>query len=624
MVLMMLMMIMMMDCAQIEFWDHLSVHYSEDKLFRCDRCPFRTPLKHHMTSHRMNHDDDKPFSCDLCSYRAVSQSMVNSHKKSHSTVRPYVCDYPHCHYATKFVNQLTKHQEKQHPGFVPPVDGGARRRRQSTSVPPIAAQSRNLCYPDDRVSGLPPTVLRHAGPPSLPDELTTRSGAPMMPWSMPPWSPFNFLQRMAAAAAVSGLPLCAPSPMSLSAQRPANVKPFQLPPSTLPSSQSLETVAGERGSTSTPQKTFGGLRDLLHGGGLSSPLSTTAASEMDPRSSSLARLAAATAGAKNHVNIAGDNATTGALAVPRALAPAADDSEVIQAPKTLISSRSCLRSNVDGVSNNHQSLSGGDLSKCTSISGPSRHTVDDDHPLDLTAKTSVTAVPQEHPPDVCQPAEKDRSGTSGLDQLSVRKVSRRKGVAHKLDTTSVNHWPAADVMNEPFDLVPLLTSSQNASGTQFQSADSQRPSSRGTSSPGYRGLSGSPQNAGEVTLNGSEDELNDTSSATEKDHTKTSAGIQRQLEVAEVGDITRGDDAKVVDVSACRMPDVADGVRASTPRGNECHHCGFVFKHAAMFDIHMGFHKFDDPWRCNRCGQRCADRVDFNRHIATAPHPAQI
>ena len=426
---------------------------------------------------------------------------------------------------------------------------------------------------------------------------------------------------MAAAAAVSGLPLCAPNPMSLPAQRPVDVKPFQLPPSTLPSSQSLESVPGERGSTATPQKAFSGRLDVLRGGGLSSPLSTTTASEMDPRRSSFfARLAAATA--KNHVNIAGDDATTGALAVPRALATAADDSEVTRAPRTLISSRPCLQTNVDGVYNNYPTRSGRELSNCTSVSGPGRHVVDDDHPLDLTAKTSVTTVPTEHPPDVCQPAEKDTVGTSSQDQLlSVRKVSRRKGVAHKLDTTSVNQWPAADVTNEPFDLVPLMSSPQPASGSQLQSADS---SSRGASSPSRRGLSGSPQNAGEVTLNGSEEKLND-SIATEKDRTNTSAGIQRHLELARIarGDVD-ADDSTRVDVGGCRMLDVADGGRASTTRGNECRHCGFVFKHAAMFDIHMGFHKFDDPWRCNRCGQRCADRVDFNRHIATAPHPGQV
>jgi len=287
-------------CAQMEFWDHLSVHYSEDKLFRCDRCPFRTPLKHHMTSHRMNHDDDKPFSCDVCNYRAVSQSMVNSHKKSHSTVRPYVCDYPRCHYATKFVNQLTKHQEKQHPGFVASVDGGGRRRRPSVSLPPVAA-AQLRCYPDDGVGGLPPPVLSQAAayagrPPLAPGEMTAPA---MLPWSVPPWSPFHLLHRMAAAAAVSDRPLCPSSPRSLVGPRSVDL---QLPSTTLPRSQSLEVLPGERGLRSTPQKpqtaALGGRRDVLRGV-LNSPLTTSASRDVDGRSSFLARLAAAAASKVN-------------------------------------------------------------------------------------------------------------------------------------------------------------------------------------------------------------------------------------------------------------------------------------------------------------------------------------
>jgi len=529
------------------------------------------------------------------------------------------------------VNQLTKHREKQHPGFVAPLDGGPRRRRQSPNVPPTAAQPHGRCYPEDLVNGLPPTVLQQAvastGPPSLPDELTARNAATMLPWTMPPWSPFNFLQRMAAAAAVSGLPLCAPSPMSLSAQLPVDMKPFQLPPSTLPSTQSVQLVPGDRGSTSTPQKsassTLAGRRDVLHGG-LSSPLSTTAVSDMDVRRSFLARLTSFASGANNQTNIATDETTTGALAVPRALAPAAGNSDVSWITRTVINPSPCLRSKLDGVSNNHQAHNGRDLSKCTSISEPVGHTLNDDHPLDLTAKTNVTAMPREQAPDIYQPDERDRIGTSIHDQLTVRKTSRRKGVAHKLDTTCINEWPASDVTNEPFDLVPLSTSPPTATGLTVL----QRSSSPQVSLPDPRGSNGVPQNA--ATSNGSvpaDDEVGD-SDAAEKHNFKSSARLQRQLEIAEVGCITSGDadeaDAAVVDVSGCRSLEGVDAGRVSTPRKNECRHCGFVFKHPAMFDIHMGFHKFDDPWRCNRCGHRCTDSVDFNRHIATAPHLDQV
>ena len=78
------------------------------------------------------------------------------------------------------------------------------------------------------------------------------------------------------------------------------------------------------------------------------------------------------------------------------------------------------------------------------------------------------------------------------------------------------------------------------------------------------------------------------------------------------------------DPGARRNGAVGAGLRSTVGGGEECRHCGFVFRHQAMFDIHMGFHKFDDPWRCNRCGHRCADCVDFNRHIASASHLGQV
>jgi len=585
----------------------------------------------------MNHDDDKPFSCNICSYRAVSQSMVNSHKKSHSSARPYVCDYPHCHYATKFVNQLTRHQEKQHPGFSLPVDGADRRRRQSTSVPPSAAATRGLGYPD---SGLPPAGLRQAaasagGLPSLPDELSIRNAAAAtMPWSIPPWSPFNFLQRMAAAAAVSGLPLRAPSPMSLAAQRSAEAKPFQLSQSTLPSTQSLELISGEHVSTSTPQKPVFARRDLLPGGPSSSPLS---ANDVDSRRSFLARLAAAATVTSNQLNAASEDAPV----IPGALAPPADDSKVLKASRTLMFSSPRLCSRVDSATNSQQAYSGRDLSNCTSVSGYGGHAVDDDYPLDLTAKPSVTAnvtakMHREQPASVNQQSEQNMP--SGTDQLSVRKTSRRKGVAHKLDTTSINDWPAIDVTDELFDVVSLSASSETitTSGSHLVAL-----SPRG-SSPDHSGT----QNADKVTLNDGARQTEDMkpfqlppstllstqscevadASATEKDSTKSSTRFHRQPETAQVRSVTEGDtdqgDAKT-DVNLYQ-DDGTDAKQASTLARNECRHCGFVFKHAAMFDIHMGFHKFDDPWRCNRCGQRCTDRVDFNRHVATAPHPGQV
>jgi len=270
-----------------------------------------------------------------------------------------------------------------------------------------------------------------------------------------------------------------------------------------------------------------------------------------------------------------------------------------------------LRSNVDGVANDQRVRSGRDLSSYASVSGQ-----DDDRPLDLTAKTSLTPARSEHQPEVYQPADTDTVETNGNSQLPVRKTSRRKGIAHKLDTTSINQWPASDVTNEPFDLVPVSTSPRTAAGPQ------QSPSPR-TSSPGT-----AAQNFDAATKN----EVGHTEdSSTERQHITASAGLQRELTTAEIGGGGgRGDadedGSAAGDVGGRGSLECTEAGRgaASTLSGQECRHCGFVFRHPAMFDIHMGFHKFDEPWRCNRCGRRCADCVDFNRHIAAASHHGQV
>ena len=390
--------------------------------------------------------------------------------------------------------------------------------------------------------------------------------------------------------------------------------------------------------TSTPQKPAAssaadvGYREVPLAGLSYSPLSSAPASDVEPRRSFLARLAAASAAAafNKQTKIAGDDAATGAPAVPQALAPpsaaAADNDDGSAASYANVPSRSpCVRrSSVDDTLNNRETHSGRNISNSVGVCGPIGEVVDlDNHPLDLTAKTSVTLAPTEpeHQPDVFQPSERDVTGTGNNSlQLPVRKVSRRKGVAHKLDTTAVNRWPPADVTNEPFELVvPVSTSPKSVSASELTVY--RRVSSPRRSSPtdrDYRSSGNTIQCVDETDAGDrTEGEMSDTTS---------SGGLQRQPEMAagsrgyaaaaDKGDAAAdGDDAGQAGQAADWTP-AAVGLR----RVDECRHCGFVFKHPAMFDIHMGFHKFDEPWRCNRCGHRCTDCVDFNRHIATAAH----
>lgn len=52
----------------------------------------------------------------------------------------------------------------------------------------------------------------------------------------------------------------------------------------------------------------------------------------------------------------------------------------------------------------------------------------------------------------------------------------------------------------------------------------------------------------------------------------------------------------------------------------ECAHCQISFGDCIMYTMHMGYHGYKDPYKCNMCGDTCKDRVEFFLHIARAAH----
>ena len=59
------------------------------------------------------------------------------------------------------------------------------------------------------------------------------------------------------------------------------------------------------------------------------------------------------------------------------------------------------------------------------------------------------------------------------------------------------------------------------------------------------------------------------------------------------------------------------------PPGNEeftCPHCDIMFKNCVMYNLHMGYHGFQDPFKCNMCGHTSSTSVEFYLHIAQAAH----
>lgn len=52
----------------------------------------------------------------------------------------------------------------------------------------------------------------------------------------------------------------------------------------------------------------------------------------------------------------------------------------------------------------------------------------------------------------------------------------------------------------------------------------------------------------------------------------------------------------------------------------QCQQCRILFLDHVMFTIHMGCHRYHQPFECNICGHRSKDRYEFLSHISRGEH----
>lgn len=62
------------------------------------------------------------------------------------------------------------------------------------------------------------------------------------------------------------------------------------------------------------------------------------------------------------------------------------------------------------------------------------------------------------------------------------------------------------------------------------------------------------------------------------------------------------------------------GKRVNLSGSHVCKFCEIAFMDSIMFTIHMGYHGFQNPYKCNMCGEEMDDRVGFFLHIARKAH----
>lgn len=57
-----------------------------------------------------------------------------------------------------------------------------------------------------------------------------------------------------------------------------------------------------------------------------------------------------------------------------------------------------------------------------------------------------------------------------------------------------------------------------------------------------------------------------------------------------------------------------------SPKTFDCKHCMISFQDDVMHNIHMGYHRNNDVFTCNMCGEKCSGPIPFFLHIAKKEH----
>jgi hypothetical protein len=83
-------------------------------------------------------------------------------------------------------------------------------------------------------------------------------------------------------------------------------------------------------------------------------------------------------------------------------------------------------------------------------------------------------------------------------------------------------------------------------------------------------------------------------------------------------DESKRGDVLAVDRSASAPHEAASPVLAQPAAS--CKFCGIAFQNTAMYTIHMGYHSFQDPFKCGMCGEEANDALSFFLHIARREH----
>ena len=591
-------------------------------MLQCPKCPFVTEYKHHLEYHLRNHFGSKPYKCERCNYSCVNKSMLNSHMKSHTNVYQYRC--ADCTYATKYCHSLKLHLKKYNhnaatvlnPDGSLPTDGSGDFDLVSKRGPPRGPRGprKDRSPPPGYTPSLPqmPTQVPMPGfMPGMPPAMW-----PMMPGkSMFPSNGFLTPPSMLSMPGLSPLCLGIPSPMS----GLDGLRPFEMPADDRPGPIPCHLCEY---STVSQHKL---LSHLVK----SHPLEHQELMRMYPNPLITANPHIKDFSMEVSHKFAGVHSTSS----PKVEPPKSSPRLMRHQPEDEFHRRGVAAAMAEDIKaelrqNGECAL---DLTKSSSSDeGRAQQ-------LNMQGKRKLE--------DCLSSSDGEQNDQSAGDDATPKKRSR-KGKAYKLDTlcmklqeTCSSPTPdgyESDVYSSEFDesnpdsdRLPISTPAEKLNPAShddpkaaFEQLQQNLAELNGTVP--IQALNGGDMMRGDKD-EGKDSGNEDHNSTDNSDHVKSCEDLKTSPNEDDSMFTDDSAEKKLLQVSRRLEPHftktLADVPEEHIALGNfECCHCGIAFRDCVMFTVHMGYHGYKDPFKCNMCGHLADNRVDFFLHIARAAH----
>nr|QRF78284.1 hunchback [Terebratalia transversa] len=665
--------------TKVEFWEHSRGHIKDDKILQCPKCPFVTEYKHHLEYHLRNHFGSKPFKCTKCNYSCVNKSMLNSHMKSHTNVYQYRC--ADCTYATKYCHSLKLHLRKysHKPATILNMDGSMD-ADSGIEFPPRRGPPRGPRGPRKEKpanNNNMPLMLNPAlmalqgfgGP--RPNFIN-----PMNPyWPMMPQMANGGFPAMHPPAMIPPNMATSPSSVPFSTAAP----PPKEQPS--PNQQSPSPrIKQEPGILKCNLCEFASDNHKM----FSQHILEVHAAENQDLFSMFGINSEALVDDHRDVAQKMMTSPQGIMALPRGMiispqkigntSPVKDSNHQLHVHTENVgaNNRPSPRSwpndqpNPNGLRHDKPRSSNSlpDLDRMESQS--SDLVIDLSRPNSRESETSSSNqsaadhdVKRESPLDLTR-AEPGHAMKRSIDMVGISQPSQadissgrkrsRKGKAYRLDKLCLRLQEGGtdDEVNSDYSpeiMEPVETSPVSLEGgiirKQKQEMDSYRKNNEEYSSKHIQGHSymrNSIDREAGPKMAATRHHIPSDAEKAVKAAYHQSLQIRAQKFIRDPqaqfspgiplsnGYVTQGEEAPqhpAIDpqlIAHMRQQMAAQIEEARSGKSYECRHCDIAFRDCIMYTMHMGYHGYQNPFKCNMCGHESTDKVDFFLHIARASH----